>query len=92
MSSYHIDNKIKIPVIEANINDQSRFLMAPKYPDVVVELTDQNSNAFHILGLCKVSAQKAGLSQAEIEAFFCEATSGDYSKLIQTATRWFNCS
>jgi hypothetical protein len=32
---------------------------------------------------------KAGLPKSEIDAFFAEATSGDYDHLLATCMRWF---
>ncbi|MBW4636218.1 MAG: hypothetical protein KME30_31365 [Iphinoe sp. HA4291-MV1] len=61
-----------------------------KYPDITVHLTDRDSNAFMILGLCQRAARAAGLSPAEIKAFQEEATSGDYDHLLATAMRWFS--
>jgi len=65
--------------------------MPPKYPNITVQLTGHDSNAFMILGLCQRAAANAGLSNQEIAAFFQEATCGDHDLLIQTAMRWFNC-
>ena len=65
--------------------------MHPKYPNITVQLTGQDSNAFMILGLCRRAAKEAGLSQQEIDAFCQEAISGDHDHLIQTAMRWFSC-
>lgn len=65
--------------------------MSPKYPNIRVQLTCHDSNAFMILGLCRRAAKSAGLTQEEIDAFYQEATSGDHSHLIQTAMRWFSC-
>lgn len=65
--------------------------MPPKYPNITVQLTGHDSNAFMILGLCRRAAKEAGLSQQEIDAFYQEAISGDHDHLIQTAMRWFSC-
>ena len=65
--------------------------MSPKYPNITVQLTGHDSNAFMILGLCRRATKDAGLSQQEIDAFYQEATSGDHDHLIQTAMRWFRC-
>ncbi|AWV23373.1 hypothetical protein RADP37_05332 [Roseomonas mucosa] len=65
--------------------------MSPKYPNITVQLTGRDSNAFMILASCRRAAKEAGLSQQEIDAFYQEATSGDHDHLIQTAMRWFSC-
>jgi hypothetical protein len=44
-----------------------------------------------ILGLCQRAAKDANLPKEEIDAFYKEATGGDYDHLIQTAMRWFSC-
>lgn len=51
----------------------------------------EDGNAFIVLGLCQKAAQAAGLPKSEIDAFYREATSGDYDHLIRTALQWFNC-
>jgi hypothetical protein len=64
--------------------------MQTKYPHITVILTGINGNAFAILGACRKAAERARLSQEEIDTFYTEATSGDYDHLIQTCMRWFN--
>lgn len=62
-----------------------------KYPDIRVKLVGMDGNAFIILGLCKRAAQKGGLGEDEIKAFFDEAKAGDYNHLLMTCMRWFDC-
>lgn len=59
-----------------------------KYPEVEVQLTGQDGNAFFILGRVSKALRRAGVSQEEIESFRAEATSGDYDHLLQTVVRW----
>jgi hypothetical protein len=63
--------------------------MAPKYPDIIVKLTDEDGNAFAVLGRSRKAAEDAGLSNEEIDVFMKEATAGDYKNLLQTVIRWF---
>jgi hypothetical protein len=63
--------------------------MAPKYPDIIVKLTDEDGNAFAVLGRSRKAAEDAGLSNEEIDVFMKEATAGDYKSLLQTVIRWF---
>ena len=65
--------------------------MPPRYPRIRVLLSDRDSNAFMILGLCRRAAIEAGLPKEEIDAFYDEATNGDYDHLIRTTMRWFSC-
>lgn len=61
-----------------------------RYPDITVELTGQDGNAFMVMGLVKRGLQKAGVSLAEQNLFMEEAMSGDYDHLLRTAMSWVN--
>jgi hypothetical protein len=58
-----------------------------RHPDVEVQLTGQDGNAFAVLGAVRKALVEAG-HQDEVEAFFAEATSGDYDHLLGTCMRW----
>jgi hypothetical protein len=60
----------------------------PRYPDVQVQLSGEDGNAFAILGRTAGALRAAGVSQEEIDAYFAEATSGDYDHLLQTTMAW----
>jgi hypothetical protein len=64
--------------------------MTPKHPQITVQFTGHDGNAFAILGRCRKAAREAGLRDREINAFVTEATSGDYDHLLQTAIHWFD--
>jgi hypothetical protein len=59
-----------------------------KYPDVTVQLSGENGNAFAVLGATTKALKRAGVPQAEIDAYMEEAKSGDYDHLLQTTMRW----
>lgn len=59
-----------------------------KYPQIEVQLTGEDGNAFGILGRMNKALRRGGCSQAEIDQFQNEAMSGDYSELLRTCTRW----
>lgn len=63
-----------------------------KFPDVHVQLTGKNGNAFNILGLCQRAARQAQVPADQIREFMDEASSGDYDHLLQTCQRWFDCN
>lgn len=69
--------------------DPSTEEAGPKFPDVSVQLTGNDGNAFAIL-----AAVKRGLKGSEsatpedVEAFMAEAMSGDYDHLLVTCMRW----
>ena len=62
--------------------------MDPKYPEIEVQLTGRDGNAFSILGAVERGLHRGGVSKKEQAAFYTEATSGDYDHLLQTAMRW----
>ena len=63
-----------------------------RYPDVEVQLSGEDGNAFAILGRVRSALRRAGVDNTEIEAFFTEAMSGDYNHLLQTCMCWVNVS
>ena len=64
--------------------------MNPKYPDITVELVGQDGNAFAILGRVQREMRRGGVPRADIDAFFAEATKGNYDELLATIIRWVN--
>ena len=62
--------------------------MQPKYPEIHVQLTGKNGNAFFILGRVTKAMLRAGLTNVEIREFREEATSGDYDHLLQTVMKY----
>lgn len=56
-----------------------------KYPDIHVQLSSRDGNAFAVIGAVAKAMRAAGISQEEISAFEEEAMSGDYNHLLQTA-------
>lgn len=62
-----------------------------KFPDVHVQLTGENGNAFAIIGAVKKALERAGHREAAAE-FMTEAMSGDYDHLLQTAMAYVETS
>jgi hypothetical protein len=58
-----------------------------RHPEVEVQLTGEDGNPFAVLGAVRKALVDAG-HQDEVEAFFAEATSGDYDHLLETCMRW----
>lgn len=67
-------------------------MSAAKYPEVHVQLSGVDGNAFLILGRVQRKMREAGVSKEEISAFVDEATSGDYDALLATVARWVSIS
>jgi len=59
-----------------------------KYPDIVVQLTGNDGNAFSILGTVRRALQRGGVSTEEQKEFSDEAMSGDYNHLLATCMKW----
>ena len=64
--------------------------MQPKYPNVKVQLTENDGNAFMILGSCIKEARNAGLTEEQINEFREKAVNGDYNSLLQTCMEYFD--
>jgi hypothetical protein len=64
--------------------------MTTKYPDVTVQLSGNDGNAFAVMGACRKAARRAKVSSEEIERFTKEATSSDYDHLLATCMAWFD--
>jgi hypothetical protein len=62
--------------------------MDVKYPDIKVQLTGHDGNAFAIMGRVSKALKMDGVSQEEVEEYQKESMSGNYDHLLQTATRW----
>ena len=62
--------------------------ISAKYPNVVVQLTGHDGNAFAILGVVRKALYKGGASSEEIKTFIMEATAGDYDALLRTCMAW----
>lgn len=63
----------------------------PHFPDVTVQLTGEDGNAFAILGRVKWALREGGAAtSADETAFIEEATAGDYDHLLRTCMKWVN--
>lgn len=63
----------------------------PRYPEVRVQLSGEDGNAFAVLGRTAAALRHAGVPQEQIDEFFAEATSGDEDHLLQTTMSWIDC-
>lgn len=61
-----------------------------KYPDVTVQLTNSDGNAFVIMGKVLGAMKKANVPSIEIGKCQEEMMSGDYDNLLQTVMKWVN--
>jgi len=59
-----------------------------KYPDVEVQLSGQDGNAYAIMGAVSSALKRHGVPAEEIAKYKEESMSGDYDHLLVTAMRW----
>lgn len=59
-----------------------------RYPDITVQLTGTDGNAFMIIGAVSHAMRRHGVDKEEIDAFTKEAMSGDYNHLLATCMKW----
>jgi len=58
--------------------------MNVKFPEITVELTGRDGNAFAILGTVIKALKRAGVPADAIDEFSSKAKSGDYDNLLAT--------
>lgn len=66
--------------------------MDPKYPDVEVQLSGEDGNAYSIISRVSKAMRQARISADEIDDFVEEAMSGDYSHVLRTVMRTVTAS
>jgi len=66
--------------------------MEVRHPEIEVQLSGKDGNAFAILGNVTGAMRRAGVSKDERDEFMAEATNGDYDHLLQTCMRWVEVS
>jgi hypothetical protein len=63
-----------------------------KYPDVHVQLSGSDGNAYAIMGAVSTALRRAGVPAEEIAKYKTESMSGDYDNLLVTAMQWVSVS
>lgn len=66
--------------------------MDTKYPEIEVQLSGHDGNAFAIMGAVSSALRKHGVPNEEVKQFTAESMSGDYDHLLQTAMAWVTVS
>lgn len=62
------------------------------YPNIKVQLSGEDGNAFMIIGRVRKAMERAGVGTADLEKFSKEAMSGDYDHVLQTCMRYVDVS
>ena len=61
-----------------------------KYPEITAVIST-DGNAMAIMGAVTKAMKRGGVAKEDIDAYFTEATSGDYDKVIRTSFKYVNC-
>ena len=59
-----------------------------KYPEIEVQLTGNDGNAFAIMGAVKRALEQAKVSKDEVAKYTEQSMSGDYDNLLRVAMSW----
>jgi len=60
----------------------------PKYPNITVQLTGNDGNAFAVMASVRKALRRAEVSADEISEYLKQSTSGDYDNLLRVAMSW----
>jgi hypothetical protein len=63
-------------------------MSAPLYPQVVVNLSGEDGNAYAIMARVATALRHGGVSGDRIADFRAEATSGTYDNVLRTCMKW----
>ena len=64
--------------------------MSEQKPEL--DLSNEDGNAFFIIGRARRVAKRAGWSEERIDEFLAHAKSGDYDHLLRTCMQYFDVS
>ena len=62
--------------------------MQVKYPEIEVQLSGNDGNAYSIMGAVSKALKRAEVPQIEIDQYINRSMSGDYDNLLQVAASW----
>lgn len=63
-----------------------------RYPNIEVQLTGEDGNAFFIIARVSNALRRNKVSDAEIKEFRNEAMSGNYDHVLQTCMAWVDAA
>lgn len=63
-------------------------MSAPRYPEIRVQLTGENGNAFAIMGAVKAALKQNQVAPSEIDEYLQASMAGDYDALLRVAMEW----
>ena len=69
-------------------SQRGEVMSETKYPEITVQLTGNDGNAFAIMGAVRRALKRAKVSADEIAEYTKQSTSGDYDNLLRVAMSW----
>lgn len=63
-----------------------------KYPDIEVQLSEEDGNAGAVMGTVSRALRRGGVSPEEIRLYREESMAGDYDNLLRVAMAWVSVS
>lgn len=72
----------------ADVRRAERAAAGPKFPNIEVELSGQDGNAFGMVSRTRAALKRGGATREQEEEFFNDALSGDYDHVLQTIMAW----
>jgi uncharacterized protein YjbI with pentapeptide repeats len=87
----NLDDDDYLTDVEPPVEAETSSSDGVKFPDIEVQLTGEDGNAFAVIGAVMKALKQNGLKD-EADQFMEEATSGDYDHLLQTAMSYVNVS
>jgi len=70
--------------------EKEKMMAKIKYPEITVELSDSDGNAYAIISKVVRALRKGSVSETYITKFKKEAMSYDYDNVLQTCMKWVN--
>ena len=61
-----------------------------KYGQIIVQVSRRRGNSLAIIGAVMNALKRAGVGRDEINAYFEQATSGNYGDVIRVTEEWVN--
>ena len=63
----------------------------PRYPNITVELSNNDGNAFAIMATIRKALRRVGVPSDEVAEYIKQSQSGDYNNLLAVAESWVYC-
>lgn len=90
------DDETKRQEKENTVSNTGAIPSGPRYPEVVVQLSGVDGNAFNLMGIVrralrlhlKEEGRTPEVIKATCEAFVTEAMGGDYDNLLRVCMAW----